>query len=66
MNIQDKLIKALHTSRYSIELFETASNLYIIRYENPKNGVYRDSEAMKDFKMASWMFDVKVEELDGN
>lgn len=62
----DKLIKALNTSRYTIELFQTPSDSYVIKYRNNKNYATSFSEPMKDYKMASYMFDLKADELDGN
>lgn len=64
--MKDNLIKALYTSRFSIELFETHSNKYMVRYENPKNGSYIYSEAVQDYKTAALLFDMKAEELEGN
>lgn len=61
-----KLIKAIHTSKYSVELFLTPSDQYIIQRSKTAYGLNVLSEPMRDFGVASMVFDVTVEELEGN
>ncbi len=60
-----KTIKAFSTKNYSIELVEHNSGYYYINYQNHKNVGMLSSEMVVDFKMASYMFDLKHEELEG-
>lgn len=63
--MNDTLIKAIITNRYSVELFETPCNLYGIKYTNFSTERNEYSELTLDYKMASYLFDLKVDELEG-
>lgn len=63
--MDSKLIKSYENPRYKVELLEM-NHSYTIKYENNKIHGVNYSEAIKDFKMASALFDMKLEELDGN
>jgi hypothetical protein len=62
----DKVIKALNTSKYSIELVETPSHMYVVQYEAKRYGERQYSEPVNDYNTASFLFDLKIEELEGN
>lgn len=61
----DKLIKALTTSRYKVELIETDNAQYIVQYEAKRYGERQYSEPVNDYNTASFLFDLKVDELEG-
>jgi hypothetical protein len=61
----DKIIKAYTTKRYTVELYETTGNSYIIKYENTYSEA-QYSEILNDYNMASYMFELKIDELEGN
>lgn len=60
----DTLIKGVSTNRYELELFETASGLYMVRSQS-LYGI-NDSEPVRDYKLASDLFELKYDELEGN
>ncbi len=62
----DKLIKAISTSKYTVELIETPSSQYIVQFEAKRYGERQYSEPVTDYKTASFLFDLKVDELEGN
>jgi hypothetical protein len=61
----EKLIKSLENPRFKIQLFET-NDKYVITYENNQHHGINYSEAIQDYKMAAYLFDLKVAELEGN
>jgi hypothetical protein len=61
----DKTIKAYNTKRFKVELYETTGNSYIIKYENTYSEA-QYSEVLNDYNMASYLFDLKIDELEGN
>lgn len=63
--MNDQLIKSINTNRYNIELFQTNNDKYIIKYENNKFHGVNYSELINDYKIASYLFDLKIEELEG-
>lgn len=64
--ITDKLLKAINTSKFKIELVETEDNKFIVQYESNRFGERKQSEPVNDYNTASFIFDLKVEELEGN
>ncbi len=62
---QTRLIKSISTSRYNVELLET-NHEYVIKYDNNAYTGVNYSELIKDYKIASELFDMKVDELEGN
>ncbi len=61
-----KVIKCIGTKRFEVELFQLESGFYCIKHDNKKEGKVAFSETINDFKTASFMFDLKVQELEGN
>lgn len=57
-------IKSIITNRFEVELFQYDDGAYCIRYRTNKDDMY--SERITDFGMASFMFDLKVHDLEGN
>lgn len=64
-NVHPVTIKLIGTKNFEVELYEMPSGLYCIRYENRRLGGSDYSENIQDFKTASYLFDVKVAELEG-
>lgn len=62
---KDTVLKAYTTKRYSVSLYETSSGKYLITYENTHNEP-QHSEILSDYNMASYMFDLKIDKLEGN
>lgn len=62
----NKTIKAISTKRYEVELKETAAGNYVILHYDTLTDTKHFSELVNDYKAASFLFDVKVEELEGN
>lgn len=61
-----KTIKSIDTFRYKVDLIETINDTYIIKHESKVYGLPSKSEEIHNFKTASFLFDVKVDELEGN
>lgn len=59
-------IKAFNNKRFSVELLQASNNVYTIKYENKRLGEPQYSENIYDFNTASFLFDLKIEELEGN
>ncbi len=59
-----KTIKMIGTKNFCIELVQLGDSRYVVGYE--ANGIAKVSEPMKDYKTASYMFDVKLQDLEGN
>lgn len=62
----DKLVKSLTTKNFRVELLETDTGGYIVAYESKRFGDRQYSETVKDYKLASFLFDLKANELEGN
>lgn len=58
-----KCIKMIGNKRFIIGLYETKSSKYRIVVE--KQEVKQDSELINDYAMASFLFDMKLRELEG-
>jgi hypothetical protein len=63
---QTKLIKSITTKRYTIELTEKNDGMYYIYYDGKNMKHARLSEAIKDFNTATYLFDLKLREFEGN
>lgn len=63
--MENKLIKAVHTPRYSVELFLTPSDFYVIN-KSTSTTEPKVSEVLKDYNIASYLFDLAAEEFEGN
>jgi hypothetical protein len=61
----DKTIKAIYMKRFSVELSETSSGKYVILYRNSFTEGVNYSEIISDYNTASYLFDLKVQDLDG-
>jgi hypothetical protein len=59
-----KTIKMIATDRYEVGLFQLMDDTYVVGFETPIE--VNVSEQMADFKTASFMFDLKLAELQGN
>lgn len=59
------LIKSITTNRYSVELIEDIDSQYTVLYTHISMPETKVSESINDFYMASYIFDVKVQELEG-
>lgn len=57
-------IKALSTKQFEIELAEL-NGLYFIVYQRSNETSGTKSEGLLDYKTASMLFDMKVQELEG-
>ncbi len=60
-----KSIKAFSNNRFNVELIQASDDVYTIKYENFKFGEPVYSENITDFNTASFLFDLKIEELEG-
>lgn len=60
-----KTVKSIHTKRYSVELVKV-NELYYIRYEKSVIHGEKLSEAIKDYSLASYLFDLKLNEFEGH
>lgn len=61
-----KLIKSVSTKRYILELIENYDGLYYIFYDKKQVKLARISEGIKDFNTATHLFDLKLQEFEGN
>lgn len=64
--LNDKTIKSYFGKRFSVELMETPSGLFIIRYDKADYMTPQYSEAIKDYNTASYLFELKLDELEGH
>lgn len=62
--IEYRTIKSIIAKGYEIELFQDQDGRYRIRYQTP--WITKYSEWITDFGTASYMFDLKWEELEGS
>lgn len=60
-----KIIKLIGTKTYEVEMLEAHAGYYI-RYEERDEAISHYSELISDFAMASFIFDLKVNELAGH
>lgn len=63
--LNTKSVKTIATSRYRVELFVKPDGCYFIKSQK-KTYPLHTSEDIRDFKTASFLFDAKVLEFDGN
>lgn len=62
-NSKIETIKAIYTKRFEISLLQGPSGLYYIKQVRDKKEYVSDS--IRDLKIALYVFDAKVEELEG-
>ncbi len=61
----EKIIKEVTTHRYQVKLVEL-NNTYVVEYtSNLVQGV-NHSEPVNNYNLAAFLFDLKIEELEGN
>lgn len=60
----DKLIKQIDNFRFQISLLQREDR-YVVKYESKTHGIPSESEVVKDFKIANFLFEVKLNELEG-
>ena len=56
-------IKSIYTKNYSLELLETFNGYVILWSKSQEN---RLSERIRDYNVASHLFDLKLQELQGH
>lgn len=61
-----KILKSLVTKRFTIELYQLDSGKYCIHYENIAMDLKNYSEPVDDFIIARWLYDKKIQEVEGN
>ena len=57
-------IKSVGNNHFTLELVELDSGMYCVRFE--ANEKMHFSEKILDYNTASYMFDLKLQELEGN
>ncbi len=61
-----RTVKHYSNQRFQIAVLEDADNMYCVVHENRDGLEIKRTEPISDYKMASYMFDLKLEELQGN
>lgn len=62
-------IKAVKTNRYEVELIEEQDYhkaSYFIQYRFADDEDFKRSELIKEFDMANYMYETKLQELEGH
>ena len=59
-----KLVKMLGNKHFCVEMFELENGHYFIRTESGNEAEL--SESIEDFNTASFLFDLRVQELEGH
>lgn len=59
-----KTLKLVGTKNFTVELVELDSGMYCVRHEVDEKMHF--SEKITDYNIASYMFDLKLQELEGN
>jgi hypothetical protein len=59
------LIKEVMTKKYQVLLSQSESGMYYISYHNSLE-FNQISEAIEDYGVASFLFDIKLQEMEGN
>lgn len=62
----EKTIKAIYHKRFTVELVEASNGQFVIVYANNLTQGINYSEAIRDYGTASYLFDLKVDELSGH
>lgn len=62
----NKVIKAIFTKYYGIELLADQDDLYFIKYEGSGLDGEQKSEPIRDLNLALRLFDLKLQEIQGN
>ena len=61
-----KTVKMIGTRLFEVVLIQQDSGIYIIQYHRKSDSGFDYSEDIQDFKTASFLFDLKVQEMEGN
>lgn len=64
MSDRQRTIKSYMTKTYEVELFQDEYGRYCVRYEVGGHNEY--SEWITDFGTASYIFDLKIQDLEGH
>ncbi len=59
-----KTIKLVETSRYSVGIKQTDTGEYIVTYSGKSDGYAVNIEPLKDYAIASYLFDIKLQEFE--
>jgi len=62
----EKTIKAIYMNHFTVELTEASNGEYIVVYYNSRTKGVHYSESIRDYGTASYLFDLKVDELSGH
>jgi hypothetical protein len=62
--MKSKVLKMVGTKTFVLSLVETVNSEYVVECETPHS--VGSSLPMKDYKIASLIFDLKLQELEGN
>lgn len=62
--MNNKLLKSLCTNRFLIELYETPQGTYILSHDT-NDGEIVHSAPITDYKLADYMFELLIRELEG-
>jgi hypothetical protein len=62
----NKTIKAIYQKRFTVELVEATDGKYVIVYYNNSTEGVNYSESIRDYNTASYLFDLKMDELSGH
>ena len=60
------LIKSVATNRYEVELKQDQDEMYYICYGNVAGPLNKKSELIEDYKIADILFELKLQEYEGN
>lgn len=64
--LRQETVKLIETAKFSLELIRTEDDHYILSHENRHNNVVTQSARIQNFKTASFLFEAKMQELEGN
>lgn len=62
----DRTIKAIFTKYYGVELIADSDDLYFVKYEGMGMDGEKRSEPIRDLNLALQIFDMKLQEMQGN
>jgi hypothetical protein len=60
-----RVIKSICTDKYEVSLYKDSDDMWVI-YTNKYSDGNSLSENISDFNMASYLFDIKVQEFEGH
>lgn len=65
IDLYKKTVKLIATNKFEVEMLVAKDDSYYIRYHKLFLDNSEFSERITDFKTASYLFDLKVQELEG-